>query len=409
MIILTLLGFASCGGGGGGSSSASSSTPSTPSISTEGSLDFGVVVPGNSSSRQLLISNTGSATLAIGQLSLANGSSFQITTDCSMTALQPGETCNLVLRFTPNGQSDYNDSLIIPSNISSENPATVALTGKGRALNVAINEVTTENDTVTILLTLLDSAGNPLNLIQNRFIIKEAGVQMPISSFTHPIVVPMPISVDLVFDHSGSLSNNALIDIKNAADSFVDNLTDVQDETAVLKFALTQGLRTGFLTDRNLVKAAIDAAYPGDTGGTILYDSLITAIDDTALQTNPRRAVIVFSDGNDEESTSTLRAVIRRAIQKNVPIYTIAYTDATHPKPEAMQQLAQETGGAFYLASSSIDLAAIYDDISLILSQQYKIQYVSSSTGGVTINISIEIDDGSGNLGETLKEATGCN
>jgi len=313
----------------------------------------------------------------------------------------------LTLSLTPNSQSDFSDTLTIPSNDSTKNPLRVTLTGKGRTLNVLINEVKTDGNVVKSLVSVSNIAGNPVvGLIKTCFTIKENGTQQTINKFTHPITTP--ISVDLVFDCSGSLSIPDRLAIQDAADSFVARLVDGVDEAGVIKFTITIGAKTDFTTDQSAVIAAINAPYPLDSGGTILYDSLITAIDDTALRTNSRHAIIVFSDGNDENSTNTLTAVIDRAILKGVPIFAIAYTNATHPKPEVMQQLAQETGGEFFLTPSSSDVAGIYDRISQILSQQYLIEHVSSSTGGATIFLDVKVDN-NGDLGEDSKEATGCN
>jgi VWFA-related protein len=382
------------------------STPTTPSISTQGSLDFGVALIGASSSRQLLISNIGFGTLNIGQLSLPTGSSFHIIKDCSGTSIPSGGTCSLTLSLTPNSQSNFSDTLTIPSNDSTKNPLGVALTGKGRALNALINNVTTDGNKVKLLVSLSNIAGDPIvGLINTCFTIRENGIQKAISNFTHPITTP--ISVDLVWDNSGSISASDQSVIQSSAKSFVAKLVNGYDEMGVIKFSFAIGAKTDFTTDLSVVNAAIDAPYPADTGGTSLYDTLITAIDETAFRTNSRSAIIVCSDGYDEGSINTLTAVIDRAILKDVPIYAIAYTNAPHPKPEVMQQLAQETGGEFFLSPSPSELAGIYDNISKILSQQYLLEYVSTSSGGATISLNVVVNN-NGDLGEASKEATGC-
>lgn len=413
VIITAVFLLIGCGGGGGGSESAPVTPPPTPtpSISTQGSLDFGVAVIGSSSSRQLLISNVGLATLSIGQLSLPINSSFQITTDhCSGQSIASHGTCSLALQLTPASQNNYSDTLTIPSNDSTKNPLSVALVGKGRELNVKINEVKTDGcgtKLLKLLVSVTTSAGVPVTgLPSDRFTVFENGILKLINAFTHPITTP--ISVDLVLDYSGSLSPAAQAAIQNAAKSFVANLANASDEVGVIKFALTIGAKLDFTTDRNAINAALDALYPGDPGGTILYDSLMVAIDDTFLRPNDRKAVIVFSDGNDEGTSSNpLTAVIDRANLRGIPIFTIAYTEANNPKPEIMQQIAQETGGEFFLAPNSSELAGIYDKISEILSQQYLIEYTTSSSGGTTVSLDIEVTNG-GDLGEDSKEATGC-
>ena len=415
VMIVAVSCLSGCGGGGGGGSDSASPTPApvpTPSISTQGSLDFGVAVIGSSSTRQLLISNVGTGPLNVGQLSLPINSSFQITTDnCSGQRISSQANCSIAIQFAPTSQIDHSEALTIPSNDSTKDPLTLVLTGKGRALDPKINDVKTDscgNDpkVLKLLVSVTTSAGVPVaGLSSNNFTVSENGLQKPIRGLIHPITTP--ISVDLVLDYSGSLSAAERPVIENAAKSFVAKLVNGVDEGGVIKFALTIGAKTDFTTNQSALNAALDAPYPGDTGGTILYDALITAIDDTALRTNSRRAIIVFSDGFDEESTHTLAAVIDRAILKGIPIFAIAYTNAANPKPEIMQQLAQQTRGEFFLAPSISDVEGIYAKISDILSSQYLIEYVSASTGGITASFHVEVNN-NGDLGEDSIEKPGC-
>jgi Ca-activated chloride channel family protein len=413
VMILAVSCLSGCGGGGGSSSASPAPAPVlTPSISTQSSLDFGVAVIGSSSIRQLLISNVGTGTLAVGQLSLPINSPFRIITDgCSGQSISSQANCGVTIQLTPTSQTDHSGTLTIPSNDGTKNPLTVALTGEGCALNLKINDVKTDGcgnnpKVLKLLVSVTTSAGVPVpGLSSNNFAVSENGVQKPIGALMHPITTP--ISVDLVLDYSGSLSATDRSIIENAAKSFVAKLVNGVDEGAVMKFALTIGAKTDFTTNQSVLNAAIDAPYPGNTGGTILYDALITAIDDTALRANSRRAIIVFSDGFDEESTHPLTAVIDRAILKGIPIFAIAYTNAANPKPEIMQQLAQQTRGEFFLAPSITDVQGIYAKISDILSSAYLIEYVSDSTGGITVPFHVEVNN-NGNLGEDSIEKPGC-
>lgn len=410
-IVLAVLWLTGCGGGGGSSSDSGSNpnpnpTP-TPSISVQGSLDFGVALINGSSSRQLLISNVGTAPLNIGQLLLATGTEFAIRNDfCSNQSIPAQGSCSIAVQLTPTSQTDYTDTLTIPSNDSTKNFLTVAFSGKGRALDARINQIKIDgcgSGLLRLLVSVTNLAGNPLTgLTLANFAVYENGVQ---KTFALDNTANVPISVDLVLDYSGSLSATDLAAIQNAAKAFIDTLAP-GDEVGIIKFALTIGQNTPFSTELNSVKTAIDSPYPGDIGGTILYDALLTAIDDTALR-NDRRAIIVFSDGNDEESINTLAAVIDHANLKGVPIFAIAFTNAAAPKPEVMQQLAQETGGEYFEAPNSSDLAIIYPQISTILSEQYLIEYATSSSGGNTVSVDVLVTNGP-DLGEDSRDGTGC-
>jgi VWFA-related protein len=340
-------------------------------------------------------------------LALTSGAEFVLQTDfCSNQSIPAQGSCSIAIQLTPTSQADYTDTLTIPSNDSTQNPLTVALSGKGRVLDARINQIKTDGcglGFLRLLVSVTGLAGIPrTGLAPPNFELYENGV---LKNFILDNTANVPISVGLVLDYSGSLSSGDRTAIQDAAKSFVDTLAP-GDEVGVIKFALTIGQNTPFSTDLNSVKNAIDLPYQGDTGGTILYDALLTAIDDTALR-NDRRAIIVFSDGNDEESTSTLAAVIDQANLKGVPIFAIAYTNATAPKPEVMQQLAQETGGEYFAAPSSSDLAVIYPKISTILSEQYLIEFTTSSSGGTTVSVDVLVTDGP-DLGEDSRDGTGC-
>jgi VWFA-related protein len=180
------------------------------------------------------------------------------------------------------------------------------------------------------------------------------------------------------------------------------------DEAALVKFALTMGAKTPFTSVEHDLQAALDAPYPGDTNGTVLYDATLEAIAQYAGRlAGSQQVVIVFSDGNDEESLSTLTEVISSALNHGIPLFTIAYTSASTSKPQIMQQLAQETGGRFFAAPTVTQLASIYQTISTILSHQYLIAYSTSSSSGGTVLVDVEVNE-VGNLGEGSKEIAGC-
>jgi VWFA-related protein len=400
VIIIGIFFIANCGGGGG---STPAPSVSAPSISAESAVDFGIAYAGTtpgSSSRQLTISNTGTATLVIGTLSLSSGTRFQITNDCSNTSIEPGHSTTVTIKFTPNSQTTFDDTLSIPSNDSAHDPLTVALTGKGYNLNVLANSVTVSGTTIKLYVSVSDFAGHPVNgLGPGDFTVTENGVGQTITDASHQL---LPRSINMVFDCSGSIPDADKLTIQNAADHFVtSDLIVAGDEAEIIKFALTMGYITPFTTNMATAQTAIDTPYSLTTGGTILYDTLITAVDDTSTR-NEKRAVIVFSDGFDEESTSTLSQAISHAIQKNVPINTILYTTGEHPTPAIMQQIAQETGGEYFEASAGVaNLSTIYDNISAIMNGQYVITYTTTATSG-TLTLGVTTTNGSDN-GSTTK------
>jgi VWFA-related protein len=318
----------------------------------------------------------------------------------------------VILQLATNAGSvigDPSNTLSIPSNDTANNPLTLPLTGKIRKYFVSINEVITTNcptSTLKLLLSAIDGAGVAVPGLEAFIKLFENGNQV-----SSPTITPdtSDLSVALLLDYSPSIQN--LDVIEGAAKVFVDALK-LTDEAAVLKFAKTrQPASFTFVTgDKTALKTIIDAPFTGDTTGTVLYDVVYDAVGAVNARSLPRRAVVVLSDGLDVGSTRTLDQAINRAVQAGIPVFAIAITDAVDPRPETMKQLADETGGAYFEAPSASEVEDIYLQIAGILSEQYSIQYTTTSTGGATIALDVEVDENADqvNEGEASRDAIGC-
>ncbi|MGC1494155.1 MAG: VWA domain-containing protein, partial [Candidatus Acidiferrum sp.] len=88
--------------------------------------------------------------------------------------------------------------------------------------------------------------------------------------------------------------------------------------------------------------------------GTAFYDSIFYSITEKMMQEKGRRALLMFSDGEDNSSSHNMMTTIEEAQSENVPVYTIRYTEKEHGKLTArnkygisvMDRIARETGGA---------------------------------------------------------------
>jgi Ca-activated chloride channel homolog len=88
--------------------------------------------------------------------------------------------------------------------------------------------------------------------------------------------------------------------------------------------------------------------------GTAFYDSIFYSVTEKLGKENGRRAILMFSDGEDNSSSHNMMTAIETAQSENVPVYTIRYTEKEHGKLTArnkygisvMDRIASETGGA---------------------------------------------------------------
>ncbi len=178
------------------------------------------------------------------------------------------------------------------------------------------------------------------------------------------------VSVVLVIDRSTSMLGQRITDAKAAAQHFVNLMTE-KDQAAVVSFANTPRLDITFTSDKTALHAAIEQIFA--QGGTAVYDALIRAVDEIE-PVSGRRAIILMTDGEDKHSTRTLDQAIARAVEVNVPVYTIGLDVGSTEKIE-LGRIADETGGQFYDSPSSSDLATIYQRISELLHHSYIVSY----------------------------------
>ena len=372
----------------------------TPNISLlPEQTDFGVVVLDKSADKNIQITNTGNGNLAIGQITLPANPFSMISDSCSGASIPPSSSCGLTIRFAPTTQDDYLGSLDIPSN-DSDGTVTATLAGKGRALNASITNVALVGpQTVQLIVSVTDNNAPVTTLAAGNFSIFENGSPQTIDNFFINIIKP-PVSVGMVLDYSSTM-NQFTANVEAAAKSFVDLLDPVNDEAEIIKFATLIAVMQPFTQDNVLLKTAIDAVPPFTRLGTHFYDALDNSIISTSLRLNPRRAIIAVSDGKDGGSTRTIDDVIAGAIYNSVQIFTIGIGVVDNA---VMQRLAKETGGQYFYSPNSSDLTTVYSTISEILSNEYTIEYTTSSAAGDTISLNVVVDDNGalpgGQLGE---------
>jgi len=215
----------------------------------------------------------------------------------------------------------------------------------------------------------------------------------PITDFTISNTVKPPVSVGMVLDYSSTMGDYK-DNVQAAAKSFIDLLDPVNDEAEVIKFAADIAVMQPFTKDHGLLYAAIDTPFSGF--GSHLYDALDNSVKSISLRSNTRRAIITVTDGNTSGNTIGGNDVIAGAVYNNVQIFTIGIgiTDNV-----TLQTLATETGGQYFYSPTASDLTTVYSTISEILSNEYTIEYTTSSVAGSTITLKVMVDD-NGKLGE---------
>lgn len=174
------------------------------------------------------------------------------------------------------------------------------------------------------------------------------------------------VEIVLVIDDSGSMySNDRNNDRLKVAQSLVDNLPS-NSKIGVVKFTNSTSILTSTLTDnKEIVNSYLTTSYFRSSGGTYMYNAINSALslygstDDSML-----KVMVVLSDGVTSDS-SKHSATVLAAQNKGVNVYTVGLGDNNSSYfNNYLKPLAEDTGGAFYLASNASQLTEIYNDIN---------------------------------------------
>jgi VWFA-related protein len=128
-------------------------------------------------------------------------------------------------------------------------------------------------------------------------------------------------------------------------------------------------------------------------GGTALYDAIIQAIDTVGRQAG-RRAIVIFSDGEDQSSHSTQVAAERRVEGSDATVYVIGQGRAAERAAlqKVLQRFADVSGGRAFFTHDLERLDKAFQEIIEDLSHQYLLSYAPPTTApGVWRKIKVSV------------------
>lgn len=369
-------------------------------------FDFGKVTSNNDPAPlEVTIGNSGNAPLAVTSIAFRAPSdpSFQLQVNggaapcgSATPTIPAGMRCTVQIAFNPASNGTFASTLQINSNASSS-PATVPVSGASEPVStliVRINQIkrSCPSNAVTGYVSVTDQGGYPVTgLASNSFSVRQGTtppVSLPVQS-TYVDIAYQPIATAAALDYSNSLTSQpvAFADMKSGFSGYFGSMRS-GDLGEVVRFGSEVEVTQAFTSDKTALLAAI--AAPFDKGSsTKLYDAAIRAVDDAATQVNARKVVVIATDGADNASTQTVAAATSYATSKGVPLFTIGIGGSI--SSDTLKAMANDTGGLYYEANTSQNLATIYQQLSSIL---YRNQYILTfdqqpgAGSGVTIEAS---------------------
>ena len=241
-----------------------------------------------------------------------------------------------------------------------------------------LNRITVDVTRVNLLYTVTDKKGRFVsNLNKEDFEILENKKPQKILEFTAETDLPLRLAI--LIDTSNSIRDRFRF-IQEAATDFVTTvMRPGKDRALVVSFDTSPELVADLTDDQVVVTKAIRELRPG--GGTALYDAIFFSCRDVLMKDQPRdkfrRAVVVLSDGDDNQSRWTREQALEMAHKADAVVYTIS-TNITHLETtgdKVLKRFAEETGGIAFFPFKAEDLGQSFENIANELRHQYNVFY----------------------------------
>ena len=189
----------------------------------------------------------------------------------------------------------------------------------------------------------------------------------------------LPLELGLLIDTSGSVRTRFDFERDAAATFLRQAIRPNFDKAFVMGFNTRSTVTQDFTDSSASLTAGVDALKDG--GGTALYDAIYRACHDKLMKEpkdHPvRRAIVVVSDGEDNQSETSESQAIEMAERAEVIIYAISTDDSglVLRGDRVLQQLADATGGRAFFPFKMKDIKNSFSAIEDELRSQYVVSY----------------------------------
>lgn len=239
------------------------------------------------------------------------------------------------------------------------------------------NRIVLDVTRVNLLFTVADKKGRFVtDLAKEDFEVLENKKQQNILEFTAESNLPLRLAI--LIDTSNSIRDRFRFE-QEAAVEFVNQLMRPEDKSVVVSFDTAAELVSDMTGDTNAIAKSIRSLRPG--GGTALYDAIFFTCRDKLMQDQPmhkfRRAMVVISDGDDNQSRYSRDQALEMAQKADVVVYTISTNITRVPNngDKVMRYFADETGGLAFFPFKVQDMSQSFENIANELRHQYNVLY----------------------------------
>lgn len=233
---------------------------------------------------------------------------------------------------------------------------------------------------VNLTFTVTDRHGRFINNLQQQDFALLDDQRAPAQVYSFRQQTDQPLRVGLVIDASTSIRARFKFEQQAATEFLLDILRPRTDRAFVMGFDVTAYVTQGFTNNPDLLETGLNRLKPG--GGTALYDAVYHACRDQMLNAAPpqaevRKALILLSDGDDNQSRAYLDDAIKMCQRAETTIFTISTnTGPTRERgDDVLKKMAEATGGSAFYPQRIEDIANEFHRVEEELRSQYSLTY----------------------------------
>jgi Ca-activated chloride channel family protein len=227
-----------------------------------------------------------------------------------------------------------------------------------------------------------------LGLAKEDFHLFEDDVEQKVTHFSNE---DAPLSIGLLVDTSGSMG--AKLDTSRRAVSEFLKTLNASDEAFLVQFSDQAQLAVPLTSDARAIESSMTTATSG--GLTALLDAVNLGLQQMKRAKNPRKALLVISDGGDNNSRYTATQISDLVREADVQIYAMGVFEpslsfglgggklgtAEMDGPRLLSAIAEQTGGRALAATNLRELPGIAERIGIELRNQYVLAYTPQNPG----------------------------
>lgn len=237
--------------------------------------------------------------------------------------------------------------------------------------------VITNTDLITVTVTVTDTYGRYVSgLGKNAFTVLDEKKPQDITYFSDD---DSPVSVGVIFDVSGSMGGDKIKRARDALSKFIQTSHNM-DEYFLIAFNSRAQLLLDKTRDGNQVLDKL--TFVQTRNNTALYDACYLGVEKVQRGAHPKRALLLISDGQDNNSRYTFGELRRLLKESDVTLYGIGILSGSDAGSSMgmegqgiLDELASVSGGKAFFPRSNAEMDDIFEQIALELRHQYSIGY----------------------------------